>query len=57
MIPDETIVCVECGGTCHLLTQWPPDDPPVPGDIAAYRCADCVDRFDIVLEEDEGEPD
>ena len=47
----ETIVCVECGGTAHLLTGFPPDDPPMAGDIAPYRCADCMDRFDIVVDE------
>ncbi len=47
----QTIVCVECGGTAHLLTAFPPDDPPMPGDVVAYRCAECVDRFDIVVEE------
>ena len=47
--------CVDCGGTCHLL------QPPVPGrgrrpsgsmagDIVAYRCEDCLDRWDIELE-------
>ena len=47
----ETIVCVECGGTAHLLTGFPPDDPPLAGDIVPYRCADCMDRFDIVVDE------
>jgi len=47
----ETIVCVECGGTAHLLTGFPPDDPPMAGDIVPYRCADCMDRFDIVVDE------
>ena len=27
-----------------------PDEGFVPGDIVAYRCADCLDRWDIVLE-------
>lgn len=53
----QTIVCVECGGTAHLLTGFPPDDPPMPGDIVAYRCADCVDRFDIVVDEADMEDD
>ena len=53
----EKIVCVECGGTAHLLTGFPPDDPPVPGDIVPYRCAECMDRFDIVVEEADLEDD
>ena len=55
MSPPARIVCVECGGTCHLLTTWPPDDEPVAGDTLAYRCADCAERFDVVLEEDDAE--
>lgn len=54
---DETFTCVECGGTVHLLTRWPADDPPRPGDLATYRCADCNDRFDVVLDEDADEED
>ena len=54
----ETIVCVECGGTAYLLTGFPPDDPPRPGDVVPYRCGDCWERFDIVIdaEEDDGPP-
>jgi hypothetical protein len=45
----ESIDCIDCGGRCHLLTTWPEDDPPVPGDIVVYRCEDCLDRWDIVV--------
>ncbi|MBS1839101.1 MAG: hypothetical protein JST64_15515 [Actinobacteria bacterium] len=50
-----TIVCVDCGGTCHLLTT-PFEDGHGrvgfrPGDIVSYRCADCLDRWDIELDE------
>ena len=48
----ERIVCVECGGTCHLLS-YTPDEGHEPGDVIAYRCADCGDRFDIELTEDD----
>jgi DNA-directed RNA polymerase subunit RPC12/RpoP len=49
--PDEVIVCVECGGRAHLLS-WPPEDGRwLAGDVVAYRCADCLDRFDIVLDD------
>ncbi len=54
----QTIVCIECGGTAHLLTGFPPDDPPQPGDVLPYRCSECMERFDMVLDEaDEPEPD
>jgi predicted nucleic acid-binding Zn ribbon protein len=55
----ETIRCVECGATAHLLTAFPEDDPPQPGDIIPYRCEDCMERFDVVLadEDDLDEPE
>jgi hypothetical protein len=49
----ETIVCVYCGGTCHLLSAPPPDEPFEPGDVVAYRCEDCMDRWDLMV----GDPD
>jgi predicted RNA-binding Zn-ribbon protein involved in translation (DUF1610 family) len=48
----ETIDCIDCGGRCHLLTTWPADDPPQPGDVLVYRCEDCLDRWDIVIPDD-----
>ena len=50
----EKIRCVECGGEAYLLTGFPPDEPPEAGDIVPYRCADCGERWDIVLEDEEG---
>ncbi len=52
-----SIVCVECGGTAYLLTTFAPDDSPQPGDIVAYRCAECLDRFDLVVDEADLEDD
>ena len=37
MIPPENIVCVDCGGTCHLLSYLPEDEELEPGDVVAYR--------------------
>lgn len=51
-VPD-TIVCVDCGGTCGRLSYEPPDEGWEPGDVVAYRCADCHDRWDIVVEDDD----
>ena len=48
-----TIMCVDCGGICHLLSYAEPDEGFHPGDIVAYRCADCLDRWDIELTEDD----
>ncbi|MCZ7524961.1 MAG: hypothetical protein M5U14_00355 [Acidimicrobiia bacterium] len=46
----ETIVCVECGGVAHRLT-YPPPEGFEPGEVVAYRCEDCLERLDVVLEE------
>jgi hypothetical protein len=46
-----TIVCVDCGGRAHLIS-YPPEDGWVAGDVVAYRCADCLDRWDLVVGED-----
>jgi hypothetical protein len=32
------------------------DEPPEPGDVIAYRCEDCNDRWDVVLDESDDEP-
>lgn len=50
---DEIITCVDCGGRCHLLSYPREDEPWEPGDVVAYRCEDCNDRWDVVL----GDPD
>jgi len=50
--PEPTIVCVDCGGRCHLLTHPREDGIWLPGDIVAYRCEDCLDRWDLVLPDD-----
>jgi len=52
--PAPQIVCVDCGGRCFLLTAEPEDGLWEDGEIVAYRCEDCLDRWDIVLG-DEGE--
>jgi hypothetical protein len=42
------IDCIDCGGVCSLLTFWD-EDPPATGDLATYRCRDCLDRWDLVV--------
>jgi hypothetical protein len=44
-----TIDCVECGGLAFLVG----DEPEMgwaEGDLLVYRCRDCSDRFDLVVE-------
>lgn len=58
--PDRVITCIDCGGRAHLLTtpSFDPEDAGSErwqsGDIVAYRCADCLDRWDLVLDDDDG---
>ena len=55
MDPEATITCIDCGGRAHRLTYRREDGTWLPGDIIAYRCEDCLDRWDVVLPDDWGE--
>ena len=46
----EMIICVDCGGECKLLIH--PETEIAPGDVVAYRCLECMDRWDVVMEEE-----
>lgn len=50
--PAPTIICIECGGTAHLISFLPEDEPLDEGYPLAYRCSDCMERFDVVWEGD-----
>lgn len=52
MEPESEIECVDCGGRCFLLS-YAPEDGFEPGDVVAYRCSDCLDRWDLVLPDSE----
>lgn len=55
MDPAPVITCIDCGGRCHLLTR-PAEDGWEDGEVLVYRCEDCLDRWDLVHEdEEEGE--
>ena len=41
-----TIDCPDCGGPCGVLST-PPEGGFGPGDVVAYRCRDCGDRWDV----------
>jgi hypothetical protein len=49
---DEIITCVDCGGRAHLLIE-PPEGGWRPGDLLVYRCEDCLDRWDVVVPDDD----
>lgn len=53
LTPDAEIVCVDCGGACYPLGWHSEDGPVEPGTVIAYRCRDCLDRWDIVISADD----
>lgn len=53
LTPLSEIICVDCGGRCFLLTRPTEDGVWEIGDIVAYRCQDCHDRWDLELTEDD----
>ncbi len=59
--PPPQITCIDCGGRCFLLTHAREDGSWEEGDAVAYRCEDCMDRWDLVLEasdiDEDGRPD
>lgn len=56
-VPD-VITCIDCGERAHLIS-YPPDERPwQPGDLTVYRCEGCLDRWDLVVpDDDEGRGD
>ncbi len=54
----EIITCPDCGGRAHLVQPPAPDEVLEAGDVLVYRCEDCLDRWDVVMdEEDVGAPE
>jgi DNA-directed RNA polymerase subunit RPC12/RpoP len=51
--PAREITCIDCGGRAHLISYEPEDGRWEAGDVVVYRCADCHDRWDVVLEEED----
>jgi hypothetical protein len=57
LAPPEQITCVDCGGTCHRLTADPELGWEI-GDLVTYRCRDCNDRWELVVDDsDDHDPD
>jgi hypothetical protein len=54
--PETVIDCIDCGGQCHLLTP-PPELGWMPGELLVYRCADCNDRWDLVVPDEPDDAD
>jgi DNA-directed RNA polymerase subunit RPC12/RpoP len=54
--PPDEYTCIDCGGIAHLITFLPEGGQVEPGTSLAYRCADCMERFDVIWEETDNEP-
>lgn len=54
MKPPQQITCIDCLGTASLISFLPDDEEIEPGTALAYRCADCLERFDVVIDADDG---
>lgn len=50
--PDITMPCVDCDGSLHLLTLIEDEVPLQSGEVLIYRCDSCMERFDVIWEED-----
>lgn len=55
--PPPTFTCVDCGGVAHLISFLPEEGDLEPGTPLAYRCGDCMERFDVIWENDDHDPD
>lgn len=49
----DTIVCVDCGGTCHRSPFGSPELGWQAGDVVSYRCRDCADVWYVEVDEDD----
>jgi hypothetical protein len=49
----DTIICVDCGGSCQRIPDEPPELGWQPGDVAVYRCRDCADAWYVEVDEDD----
>jgi hypothetical protein len=50
---DQIITCIDCGGRAHLISYPPAERDWEPEDLITYRCEDCLDRWDLIVPEDE----
>ncbi len=52
---DQIITCIDCGGRAHLVSYPPEERDWEPGDLIVYRCEDCLDRWDLVVPDDDAD--
>ena len=49
----DTIICVDCGGSCQRVPFDAPELGWQPGDVVTDRCRDCADVWDLEIAEDD----
>jgi hypothetical protein len=49
----ERISCMECDGIAILQQAIGPEDDIEPGDVLVYRCPECYQRWDVVVDEED----
>jgi hypothetical protein len=49
--PDAVLDCIDCGGPASLVSEAP-ELGWAPGEGAYSRARDCLDRWDVVVEEE-----
>lgn len=55
-IPPREIVCVDCDSQAFLLERLEENEEVESGTVLSYRCKDCMDRWDLVMDfEDESD--
>jgi len=47
------IDCMECTGDAFLQQPIGEEDVIQPGDVLVYRCRDCWQRWDVVVDEED----
>ena len=52
---DQIITCIDIGGRAHLVSYPPEERDWEPGDLIVYRCEDCLDRWDLVVPDDDAD--
>lgn len=52
-MPPPTIDCIDCGSTCHLISKPEETGEFYPGDVVVYRCEDCLDRWDLLVPDED----
>lgn len=46
--PPAVYRCIDCGGEAHLISYIPEEGEIEPDTPFAYRCSDCMERFDVI---------